>query len=212
VPIRGRVEGLEKSTEGQLVIWRFVVRRAGQSPGLVVELRGERVLGALYEGNDVELADAESSAGSVLTPGSIENRTLGAPVSVKGRSTAWRLSKGVFTTAVSATTASAVTAVVVGGGDGGGGDGGGLNHSGGGGNGLPGSGNLAPSPTPTPMPESDSVSTVALLGLAAVEFVVLWLLWYAVWGRRWPRRAQAWTTAGIAASAVVAFFIGLGVR
>ena len=51
-----------------------------------------------------------------------------------------------------------------------------------------------------------------LAGLSVFEFVVLWLIRFAIWGRRRHRRAQALGTVAIAAGALLAFAIGLTVR
>jgi hypothetical protein len=189
------VEGLEKSGE-RGVTWRFILRLPDGSAD-VVELQGDEIHGALRDGDEVRVRETDRKRGEdVLHPQSLENQTLGVRVTVHRGGSARRLGKELGKTAatavVSSLSAAAVTLALAGGnqaeqvpeapGDG-----------------------AAPSDEP-------SLTVTELAGLSVFEFVVLWLIWFAIWGRRWHRRAQALGTAAIAAAALLAFAIGLAVR
>ncbi len=177
------MEGLEKTGE-RGVTWRFILRLADGSAA-VVELQGDEVHGALRNGDTVRLSEADPKrGGEVLSPKSVENESLGVRVTVRRPGSARRLGTELGKTAATAVVSSLAAAAVT------------LALSSGGGaveGGEP------------------SISVGGLAGLSVFEFVVLWLIWFAIWGRRWKRRAQAWGTAAIAASALLAFAIGVAV-
>jgi hypothetical protein len=184
--VEGVVERLEKSTEGELHTWRFVVRSSEGSRPVVVELQGEEIHGALNDGDEVRLLDSVPKRGAdVFTAQRIENQTLRATISVHRRGTARRWAadygKVVTTTTVSVLTSTTITLILTQGRGG------------------------ADEPS-----DGASDSSVADLGaLAVVEFVVVWLVWFVIWGRRWRRPTQLWTTAGIAAAVLLGFGVGL---
>ena len=196
--MRGVAEGLEKSSE-RGVTWRFILRLPDGSAE-VVELQGEEIHGALRDGDEVRVRETDRKRGEdVLHPQSLENQTLGVRVTVRRGGSARRLGKELGKTAatavVSSLSAAAVTLVLAGG-----------NEAG-----------QEPAPGGGPVPrdgvsDEPSLTVSELAGLSVFEFVVLWLIWFAIWGRRWHRRAQALGTAAIAAGALLAFAIGLSVR
>jgi hypothetical protein len=194
VAVAGTVERLEKSTEGGLVTWRFVLRRPDGS-AVVVELQGEEVHGTLRDGDEVELPHADLTPDvDLVSPRSLDNKTVGVGVSVRRRGSARRLGSHLgttaATTAVSSVAAAAVTLVLSAG----------------------GSGDAAPAPGGGGGGADESaMSTGALIILSIVEFLVLWLIWFVIWGRRWRRPARVWATAGIAVGALIAFVIGSAV-
>jgi len=194
------VEGLEKSGE-RGVTWRFILRLPDGSAE-VVELQGEEIHGALRDGDEVRVRETDRKRGEdVLRPHSLENQTLGVRVTVRRGGSARRLGKELGKTAatavVSSLSAAAVTLVLAGGNEAG-------QEPAPGGRPVPGDGAAAS--------DEPSLTVSELAGLSVFEFVVLWLIWFAIWGRRWHRRAQALGTAAIAAGALLAFAIGLSVR
>jgi hypothetical protein len=181
VSVEGVVEGLEKSSE-RGVTWRFILRLADGSAA-VVELQGDEIHGALRDGDEVRLLETPRGK-EVLSPRAVENRTLGVTITVRRAGSARRLGRELGKTAatavVSSLSAAAVTLVLTGGaGD-----------------------TAAPSDEP-----SGGAGGFAVLSV--LEFVVLWLVWFAIWGRRWRRPAQAWGTAAIAAGALLGAAIGI---
>jgi hypothetical protein len=183
VSVQGVVERLEKSSEGQMLTWRFVVRSEDSLP-VVVELQGEQIHGALSEGDEVRLIDSIPKPGTdVLTAQRVENQTLQASITVHRRSTVRRWAtdygKVAVTTAVSVLTSTTLTVILT--------------------QGRGGSED----------PETSEPSFAGLGALAVVEFVVVWLLWFVIWGRRWGRSTQLWATAGIGAAVLLALGLGL---
>jgi hypothetical protein len=201
--MQGVVERFERSTSGRLVTWSFIVRPT-QGPAVVVELRGEGVHGALSDGDEVRVDDDSKRDGDVLVPRLVENRTVGVNITVQQQAAALRLGAHLGTTAattlVSSLAAAAVTLVLSAGSEGG--DGGDSSPA----TTAPGNG---PPPSEPTAGSSISVGTLALL--AVLEFVVIWVLWFVVWGRRWSKAARAWATGGIAAGVLLVFAIGVAV-
>jgi hypothetical protein len=194
MPVQGVVESLEKGTERGLVTWRFMVRLA-EGSAVVVELRGEEVHGVLRDGDEVRLDDEASRRADVLTPRLVENKTVGVDITVHREPPVRRmgayLGKTVATTVVSSLAAAAVTVAL-----------------------TSSSGDEAPAPAapgePLPIAPSDEplgVGDIAVLSI--LEFVVIWLIWFIIWGRRWTKPARRWATGGIAASACLAFALGI---
>jgi hypothetical protein len=61
-------------------------------------------------------------------------------------------------------------------------------------------------------PSAPSLTVVELLLLAALLFVVLWLVWFAIWGRRWHGGMRLAGTLAIGLGALLTLPIGLAVR
>ena len=189
--MKGRVKRLEKS-DGKPVRWRFVLRR-NDKPAVVVELEGDEIHGSLSDGDEVEIQDGELGGQSdVISPLALENKTLGIPVSVHRVGSARRLGRSLGTTAatavVSTIVAAAVTLAVA-------------SLAGGKGASSSGDRNF--------IEPNSSISARWWAVFAVIEFVLLWMIWFAIWGRRWQKSARVWGTLGIAVAALIAFLIGV---
>jgi hypothetical protein len=183
--VQGVVERLEKSSEREMLTWRFVVRSEEDSLPVVVELQGEEIHGALSDGDEVRLIDGMPKPGTdVLTAQRVENQTLHASITVHRRSTVRRWAtdygKVAVTTVVSVLTSTTITLILT--------------------QGRTGASEDA---------ETSEPSFADLGALAVVEFVVAWLVWFVIWGRRWRRSTQLWATAGIGAAVLLALGVGM---
>jgi hypothetical protein len=185
--LEGLVEDLEKGNEGGLSIWRFIVR-SDAGAAVVVEIRGSEIHGALREGDRVSVSDTGRS-GDVLCPNSFRNDTLKLTVSALRpghiRQLAGKFGITAVTAVISTLVSVGVTAAIAG---------------------------SSASQAPPGEPSTPSVSVGGLLFLAMVLFVFLWVLWFAIWGRRWPGGLRLAGTLAIALAALVSIPVGLAVR